>query len=39
LDISIGVATAEIGDLLADTLKAADFQMYQDKEHKKARGN
>lgn len=39
LDISIGVATAETGDLLADTLKAADFQMYQDKEHKKARGN
>lgn len=35
LDLSMGVATAETGDLLSDVLKTADYQMYQDKESKK----
>jgi diguanylate cyclase (GGDEF)-like protein/PAS domain S-box-containing protein len=35
LELSIGVATAEIGDLLSDVLKTADYQMYQDKEKRK----
>ena len=35
LELSMGIATAEVGDLLADVLKTADYQMYQDKETKK----
>jgi diguanylate cyclase (GGDEF)-like protein len=35
LELSIGVATAEIGDLLSEVLKTADYQMYQDKEKRK----
>ncbi len=35
LELSIGVATAEIGDLLSEVLKTADYKMYQDKEKRK----
>ena len=35
LELSMGIATAEVGDLLADVLKTSDYQMYQDKEAKK----
>jgi diguanylate cyclase (GGDEF)-like protein len=35
LELSMGIATAEVGDLLSDVLKTADYQMYQDKEAKK----
>lgn len=35
LELSMGVATAEVGDLLSEVLKKSDYAMYQDKETKK----
>ncbi len=35
VSLSIGISTAETGDLLTDVLKTADYLMYQDKENKK----